>query len=137
LKQVGGLGLPYLCSPIEPLEVLKSNYALHREATEQAGHPLSELVPVMRTILITDNAALARRVKEQLADTAPRQLQGKDVNVDDWAIVGDRHFAKDRLTAYAEQLGITHLIGGGRLPRVEEVEQLHSHQYLLEMAESL
>lgn len=137
LKQVGGLGLPYLCSPIEPLAVLKSNYALHREATEQAGHTPSEVVPVMRTVLITDNAALAQRVKDQLADSAPRHLQGEDIDVEDWAIVGDRHYAKDRLAEYAEQLGITHLIGGGRLPRVEEVEQLHSQQSLLEIAESL
>jgi alkanesulfonate monooxygenase SsuD/methylene tetrahydromethanopterin reductase-like flavin-dependent oxidoreductase (luciferase family) len=137
LKQAGGLGLPYLCSPIEPLAMLKSNYALHREATKQAGHAPAEVVPVMRTILVTDNAALAKRVSGQLANSAPRQLQGEDVSVDEWAIVGDRHYARDRLAEYAEQLGITHLIGGGRLPRLEEVEQLHSQQHLLEIAESL
>ena len=137
LKQVGGLGLPYLCSPIEPLAVLKSNYALHREATKQAGHTLSPVIPVMRTVLITDDAALAKRVKNQLAENAPAQLQGEGTEVDDWAIVGDRHYSRDRLAEYTEQLGITHLIGGGRLPRIDEMEQLRSHQNLLEIAGSL
>lgn len=137
LKQVGKLGLPYLCSPIEPLELLKSNYALHREATEQAGHVLSPVIPVMRTVLITHSTTLAQRVKDKLVNSAPQHLRGKGIEVDDWAIIGDRHYAQDRLAEYVQQLGITHLIGGGRLPRIEEVEQLHSQQHLLEIAESL
>jgi alkanesulfonate monooxygenase SsuD/methylene tetrahydromethanopterin reductase-like flavin-dependent oxidoreductase (luciferase family) len=137
LKQVGGLGLPYLCSPIEPLAVLKSNYALHREAAEQMGHNLDPVVPVMRTVFITGNASLADRVKQRLAASALRQFQGGDVDVDDWAIVGDSEYARDRLAEYVETLGISHLIGGGRLPPLSESEQLCSHEWLLEIGQQL
>ena len=133
LKQVGTLGLPYLSSPIEPLADLKINYQLHREAAEQAGQTLDQVVPVMRTVLITDDKALASRTRERLARAAPSKLQRSQLALDDWAIIGDKHFARDRLYEYVEQLGITHLIGGGRLPPLEEREQLRSHEQLLEI----
>jgi alkanesulfonate monooxygenase SsuD/methylene tetrahydromethanopterin reductase-like flavin-dependent oxidoreductase (luciferase family) len=133
LKQVGSLGLPYISSPIESLADLKINYQLHRAAATQAGQTLEQIVPVMRTILITDDKALVARTRERLARAAPSKLLQKDVDLDDWAIIGDRHFAQDRLHEYVEQLGITHLIGGGRLPPLEEREQLRSHELLLEI----
>lgn len=133
LKQVGGLGLPYLSSPIEPLAMLESNYSLHRQAAEEAGKTLSETVPVMRNVLITEDSGLATRVREHLTSNAPQQLQGGPVDVDDWAIVGDLHFARDRLDEYVETLGITHLIGGGRLPAISEKDQLRSHEWLLDI----
>jgi alkanesulfonate monooxygenase SsuD/methylene tetrahydromethanopterin reductase-like flavin-dependent oxidoreductase (luciferase family) len=137
LKQAGGLGLPYLCSPIEPLEVVKSNYRLHREAAAEAGMALSPTVPVMRTVLITEDAGLAAKVRERLASSAPRHLQGGDAEVDDWAIVGDRHYARDRLTEYVESLKVSHLIGGGRLPAINESDQLRSHEWLLDIGSTL
>jgi alkanesulfonate monooxygenase SsuD/methylene tetrahydromethanopterin reductase-like flavin-dependent oxidoreductase (luciferase family) len=137
LKQVGGLGLPYLCSPIEPLAMLQSNYSLHREAAAEAGQTLSSTVPVMRTVLITEDESLATRVRQRLALTAPRHLQGGEVAVDDWAIVGDRHYARDRLAEYIETLGISHLIGGGRLPAISESDQLRSHEWLLDIGNAI
>jgi alkanesulfonate monooxygenase SsuD/methylene tetrahydromethanopterin reductase-like flavin-dependent oxidoreductase (luciferase family) len=137
LRQVGGLGLPYLSSPIEPLTLLQSNYSLHREAAAEAGQTLSSTVPVMRTVLITEDEGLAARVRERLASTAPRHLQGDDVEVDDWAIVGDRHYARDRLDEYVKTLGISHLIGGGRLPAIGETHQLQSHEWLLDIGSSI
>ena len=133
LKQVGGLGLPYLSSPIESLAMLESNYSLHRQAAAEAGKTLSGTIPVMRTVLITRDARLAARVREKLFATAPRHLQGGDIEVEDWAIVGDPHFARDRLSEYVETLGITHLIGGGRLPAISENDQLQSHEWLLDI----
>ncbi len=137
LKQVGGLGLPYLSSPIEPLSLLVSNYRLHREAAAEAGKALPPIVPVMRTVLITENGALASKVRERLASNAPGHLQGGDVAVDDWAIVGDRQYALDRLSEYVETLGISHFIGGGRLPAIDEREQLQSHEWLLDIGSAV
>jgi alkanesulfonate monooxygenase SsuD/methylene tetrahydromethanopterin reductase-like flavin-dependent oxidoreductase (luciferase family) len=135
LKQVGGLGLPYLCSPIEPLSRLAANYKLYREAAKEAGKTLAPVVPVMRTVLITENDRLASRVRDRLASSAPRRFQGGDVPVGDWAIVGDPHYARDRLSEYVETLEISHLIGGGRLPAIDERDQLKSHEWLLEIGE--
>ena len=137
LKQVGQLGLPYLCSPIEPLSLLESNYALHREAAEAAGNTLSATVPIMRTVLITEDPALAKKVRGRLASTVPRQFQGGDVEVDDWAIIGDRHYARDRVAEYVETLGVTHFIGGGRLPRIGENQVIQSHEWLMDIGSTL
>ena len=137
LKQVGSLGLPYLCSPIEPLALLKNNYALHKEAATEAGKQLAATIPVMRTVFITDDSGLAARMRERLDSSAPRHLQGGDVGIDDWAIVGDRHYARDRLTEYVQTLGITHLIGGGRLPAVDENDILQSHEWLLDVGNEI
>jgi hypothetical protein len=30
--------------------------------------------------------------------------------VDDWTIIGDEHFVRDRITEYRERLGVNHLI---------------------------
>jgi len=136
LKQVGGLGLPYLCSPIEPLEDLVTNVALHREAAEAAGQRLESTMPVMRTVFISEDAAALAHVKHRLASVVPPRLRRGEAAVDDWAIVGDRHYVRDRLAEYRARLGVTHLIGGGRLPVIEENLLLQSHQWLAEMGEA-
>lgn len=135
LKQAGGLGLPYLCSPIEPLEDLVANVVLHRNAAEAAGQRLEETMPVMRTVFISPDASAVARVMERLAASVPTRLRGEGVAVEDWAIVGDRHYVRDRLAEYRTRLGVTHLIGGGRLPIMEENLLLQSHQWLAEMGE--
>lgn len=135
LKQVGGLGLPYLCSPIETLEVLAANVALYREAAQAAGKTLAPTVPVMRTVFISDDPRAAAGVKRHLASSVPPRLRREGVPVDDWAIVGDRCYVRDRLAEYRERLAVTHLIGGGRLPAIDERLLLRSHEWLVEMGE--
>ena len=61
LAQAGSLGLPYLASPLEPLEVLEDNYAQHRAACTGAGHPLPDAVPVMRTVFVSEDAGAHRQ----------------------------------------------------------------------------
>jgi alkanesulfonate monooxygenase SsuD/methylene tetrahydromethanopterin reductase-like flavin-dependent oxidoreductase (luciferase family) len=137
LKQVGKLGLPYLSSPIEPLNRLAENYALHREAGIEAGQALPKTVPVMRTVFITDKNSLAADVKEATAKTLPPALRKKTTHVDDWAIIGDRPYVQDKLAEYVEQLGISHLIGGGRLPHIDNSDLLRSHEALASMASQI
>jgi len=136
LKQVGGLGLPYLCSPLETLAELVANVALHRAAAESAGHALAATTPVMRTVFICEHAATCAAVKAKLAGELPTRLRREGLAVDDWAIVGDRRYVRDKLTEYREVLAVTHLIGGGRLPPIDEKRLLQSHQWLAEMGES-
>jgi alkanesulfonate monooxygenase SsuD/methylene tetrahydromethanopterin reductase-like flavin-dependent oxidoreductase (luciferase family) len=93
-------------------------------------------MPVMRTVFISEDAAAVARVKEKLASVVPPRLRRGAAAVDDWAIVGDRHYARDRLAEYRARLGVTHLIGGGRLPMIEENLLLRSHQRLAEMGEA-
>lgn len=89
--------------------------------------------PVTRTIFISEDRTAATNVKQKLASSVPSRLRRDDVAVEDWAIIGDRRHARDRLDEYRERLSVTHLIGGGILPGVEENLLLQSHQWLAEM----
>jgi alkanesulfonate monooxygenase SsuD/methylene tetrahydromethanopterin reductase-like flavin-dependent oxidoreductase (luciferase family) len=131
LKQVGGLGLPYLASPVESLATLAANFRTYREAVTEAGHELPDAVPVMRTVYVSDSESEGQQLKKRLTELAP-SIRGRAAEpIDDWAIVGDRHFVADKLQAYIGELGMTHLIASGRLPGVSGDDVLRSHEQLL------
>ena len=115
LAQAGKLGLPYLASPMEPVQRLRDNYQRHAEASDEAGVPRPAELPIMRTLFVAKDAALLVRVREQLEQSA-RQLpssrlrRGISLAPDDWAIVGEPNEVRDKVAAYVEQLGMTHLI---------------------------
>jgi alkanesulfonate monooxygenase SsuD/methylene tetrahydromethanopterin reductase-like flavin-dependent oxidoreductase (luciferase family) len=111
LAQAGRLGLPYLASPLETLESLEQNYARHRTAVEEAGLPAPDQIPVMRTLFVTDGERETRTLRETLQAQA-RSLAGvaEDAAADAWSIVGEAGYVRERVTAYRQQLGMTHLI---------------------------
>jgi alkanesulfonate monooxygenase SsuD/methylene tetrahydromethanopterin reductase-like flavin-dependent oxidoreductase (luciferase family) len=111
LAQAGRLGLPYLASPMETLDTLEANYQRHCDAASDAGHPTVETVPVMRTIFVSSNRRQVNEVRERI-DAEARKLGrlAPDAAVDDWSIVGDEQFARDRISEYRERLGMNHLI---------------------------
>ena len=137
LKQVAGLGLPYLASPIESLDTLEANYQGYHQAIGAAGLAAVSTVPVMRTVFITDNGGLAEQVRTALAGTVPPAMQHKAAAVDDWAIVGDRHYARDKVSQYSERLGVSHLIARGGISGVTGAAQLRSHEQLLDVVSGL
>ena len=113
LAQAGKLGLPYLASPMEPVQRLRDNYQRHAEACAEAGVPRPAELPIMRTVFIADDAKLLARVREQLqqgARSIASSRSGISLEPDDWAIVGEPNEVRDKVSAYAEQLGMTHLI---------------------------
>jgi alkanesulfonate monooxygenase SsuD/methylene tetrahydromethanopterin reductase-like flavin-dependent oxidoreductase (luciferase family) len=136
LQQVASLGLPYLASPIESLQALEQNYRRFNTDVQEAGLAPVRTVPVMRTVFVTDDGALARQVRTALARVAPAGGQAA-ASVDDWAVVGDRCYARDKLAEYAERLALSHLIVRAGLPGVDEQQQLQSHQSLLEVVAAL
>ncbi len=111
LDQAGRLGLPYLASPMEPLETLLDNLRRHRAAAAGAGRQLEPVVPVMRSVFVTESATETVALREALAAQA-RALPGRPVpaDVDDWAIVGEPGAVRERVAEYRERLGMTHLI---------------------------
>lgn len=115
LAQAGRLGLPYLASPMEPLSRLRENYLRHAEACDAAGVDRPPEVPIMRTLFVSEDADLLARVRDQLGVSA-RQLAtgggrpGISLAPDDWAIVGEPREVEDKVAAYIEDLGMTHLI---------------------------
>jgi alkanesulfonate monooxygenase SsuD/methylene tetrahydromethanopterin reductase-like flavin-dependent oxidoreductase (luciferase family) len=137
LKQVAKLGLPYLASPIETLEGLAQNYGQYQAMVAEAGHAPVDTVPVMRSVFVTPDEALAGQVRDGLMKTIPPRLAEREVALDDWAIVGDRAYVADRLAEYREELGLSLLIVRAGIPGVSEAQQLHSHEQLLALSQAL
>ncbi len=131
LQQVAGLGLPYLASPIESLALLEQNYRRYHIDVAAAGHSAVATIPVMRTVFVTDDDALAAQVRTSLAAVVPKAMRKKSGAVQDWAIVGDRHYTRDKLAEYRERLQLSHLIVRAGIPGISEALQLQSQQHLL------
>ena len=110
LEQAGKLGLPYLASPIESLSALKNNYAMHAEAMKDEGLTASKIVPVMRSIFISDNAKEIATLKEKLSKRIEKAYLSKNENVDDCTILGCADEVAEKIENYIDQLGMTHLI---------------------------
>ncbi len=116
LAQAGRLGFPYLASPVESLSSLEANYARHAEAAESAGKPEVTTVPVMRTVFVAENSREGRSLREQVlaqARATPSVARKSDEATevaDDWCIVGEAGYVRDRIAEYRERLKVTHLI---------------------------
>ncbi len=111
LTQAGRLGLPYLASPVEPLDVLEANYRRHREALAAAQQPPPAETPVMRALFVTDDAAETSALRGVLQEQA--RSGGRlpaEAAVEDWTIIGEAGYVKERVAEYRERLGMTHLV---------------------------
>jgi alkanesulfonate monooxygenase SsuD/methylene tetrahydromethanopterin reductase-like flavin-dependent oxidoreductase (luciferase family) len=110
LQQVGRLGLPYLASPIETFRELQANFATYDAAVAAAGHTPITVRPVMRTVFVSEDRAAVGALRERLAHIKlPRGLETSP-QVDDWAIVGDGVYVRDKLAQYRAALGMSKLI---------------------------
>lgn len=136
-KQVASLGLPYLASPIESLAVLEENYQRYHKEVAAMGIPTVQTIPVMRSVFVTDDDTLAAKARAALEMAVPAALRGEDTAVDEWAIVGDRQYAQDKVSEYIERLGVSHLIVRAGISGIAEEEQIRSHGMLLEIISGL
>jgi alkanesulfonate monooxygenase SsuD/methylene tetrahydromethanopterin reductase-like flavin-dependent oxidoreductase (luciferase family) len=137
LRQVAGLGLPYLASPIESLAALEENYRDYHAAVAEAARPAVPTIPLMRSAFVAQDAATASQVRDGLRKLLPADRLDEVSELEDRVIVGDRHYVRDKLREYEERLGLSHLILRGGIPGVEEAEQLRSHGALLEIVGGL
>jgi alkanesulfonate monooxygenase SsuD/methylene tetrahydromethanopterin reductase-like flavin-dependent oxidoreductase (luciferase family) len=122
IAQVGSLGLPYLASPMESRAELQANYARHREAVSAQGLDYPDIVAVMRTVFVSEDAARCQVVRDKLASLpAPPLRRGDQPAVEDWCLVGSTTQVHEAIEAYREQLGMTHLVAVR--PRVAGIEE--------------
>ena len=133
LKQAGDLGLPYLASPVETFNSLKANLSEYRKhlVTEDNGLPTK--TPLMRTIFISENKETCNKVKASLAKENAARFRTEETSVDNWAIVGPRSYVLEELNKYVEELGIDYFIARGRIPRIDDRDQIKSHEALTEI----
>ncbi len=134
LAQAGRLGLPYLASPMETLDDLRANFDLHADAARAAGHGPVPVRPIMRTVFVGRNRREVQALKTRVgAAGRPRREDG--VDVDDWAVVGERGFVAEKLVEYREALGTTHMVIT-RL-RIGGVEERRLRESMAEVARLL
>jgi alkanesulfonate monooxygenase SsuD/methylene tetrahydromethanopterin reductase-like flavin-dependent oxidoreductase (luciferase family) len=133
LAQAGTLGLPYLCSPMESIATLESNYAQHAQAAAAAGVTLAPTVPLMRTVFVSDNADLIAQVKGELGSKIENQRLQAGEGVDDWTLIGTPMQVRDKLLHYQQRLGMTHLVST-RL-RIGGMDEADLRQSVLLLAE--
>lgn len=131
LKQVAGLGLPYLASPMDSLSRLEYNYGSYHDHIAACQLPAISTVPIMRSVFIAENNRRSAAVLDGLVKQLPKPMRETAGPAEDWAIVGSRTFVHDRLQEYREKLKLTHLIVRAGLPGVSSEEQLDSHEALL------
>jgi alkanesulfonate monooxygenase SsuD/methylene tetrahydromethanopterin reductase-like flavin-dependent oxidoreductase (luciferase family) len=130
IKQAGTLGLPYIASPMETLDSLLDKYAQHKDHSENAGHGAIETTPVMRTLFISENKQLLDTVRENLNKEGMNRIREQPADLDDWAIVGDSAYVRDKISEYEEKLGLDYLIARGRIPGVDNETQIASLEQL-------
>ena len=110
LAQAGKLGLPYLCSPMESLETLRGNFEVHRAEVEAAGLDLPEVVPLMRSVFVSEDQALLKKVKHEIQSKTENARLKTDEGVEDWVIIGEPNYVRDRIHQYQEELGMNYLV---------------------------
>lgn len=120
LAQAGSLGLPYLASPLETLEELQRNHALHAQACEAAGHALPPERPLIRTVFVSEDPQTLGLVRERLTSrlgelaarggVLPRNPSDR---IEDWTLIGTPAEVGMQIARYRETLGTTHLIATG------------------------
>lgn len=120
LMQASRRALPYLASPLEPLELIEENLAFHRENLPDGIDPSDIVVPVMRTVYVAERDAEAARVfaaleKETRAVRVPGQVpaalaRAAEAGVEERAVVGLASEVIDQLSRYRERLGMDLLV---------------------------
>lgn len=134
LAQVGRLGLPYLASPIESLAELKSNYAVHAAAVANAGKAPISTVPIMRTMYVSNDANDVRVIRERVANAKTATGKIPSTALDDWAIIGEPNFAREKLAEYQETLGMTEtIVTRLRLDGVEQTRLKNSLERIIDL----
>ncbi len=138
LRQAGRHGLPYLASPLETLDILCENHALHRSALPAGVDPACLPVAVMRTVFVAADDARARAVREALGAESARLSRGLPPalaraaagEVSERAIVGTASQAMDLIGRYRERLGMDLLIVRGGVAGARPEEETESLERL-------
>ncbi|MHC4164784.1 MAG: LLM class flavin-dependent oxidoreductase [Planctomycetota bacterium] len=118
LLQAAARGLPYLASPLESLDTLVANHALHRRHLPGAVRAETLDVAVMRTLHVAADAGEARRVRDAaaretrqlVARGSPTLARAAGGPVADRLLVGEPSRVAEGIAAYRERLGMDLLI---------------------------
>ncbi len=140
LAQAARWGLPYLASPMEPFDLIAENLAFHR-AEMTGGAPREDaVVPIMRTVFVSDDPLVLARVTAKLeAERRPPSLKlpkaiarAAQAPVEQRVVVGTRDEVMRKLERYREELGMNLLVARPLIGGVSIEEQRASLDCLLD-----
>ena len=142
IEQAGAYGLPYLASPVESLSSLARKYAEHRAACLAAGHDPPKMIPVMRTLFISQNRSVLKRARDlvKVQFEVRDNLLGQEAEAasEQLACVGSKQQVIDQIEALRTRLGVTHLVASRiRLAGIEDADLRKSVEALADIRGSL
>ncbi len=107
---------------MESLATLETNYARHTHAAIEAGHAELKTVPIMRTVFVAKNASESNALRERIHEEAQKSGRlEENASIDDWSIVGDEAYVRDKFAEYQERLRVSHLVATRlRIPGVDK-----------------
>jgi len=141
LLQAARHSLPYLASPMEPLDVLVENYAHWRAHLRGTLDPRGPRVPVMRTVHVARSDAEAARVRTALRAAqrplhraGPKALaRSVQAPLAERVLVGTASEVAEDLARYREQLDLDLLIARLGVPGGDAKEQHAALERLAEL----
>lgn len=118
LAQAARWGLPYLASPMEPFELIAENLAFHRSELQGGSAPDEAVVPIMRTVFVSEDPRTLARVFAKLeGERRPPSLKlpkaiarAAAAPIEERVVVGTRDEVVARLARYREELGMNLLV---------------------------
>lgn len=139
LLQSARHGLPYLASPIESLDVLAENFALHRASLPAHVDPTRLPAPVMRTVFVAGNderlriarAALAAEAARASRSLPPALARAASAAPAERALVGTAPEVIDLVARYRDRLGMDLLIVRSDLAGIPPEESQESLERLV------
>ena len=140
LAQAARRGLPYLASPVETLDQIARNQALHRAGLPDAVR--STLSLVMRTVFVSDDERVCAAIRERLAREISARRTGlpRAVNtaleapIEERVVVGGVQEVIERLVRDRARLGLDLLIVR---PQVEGIDRTVLERSLVALAETV
>ena len=146
LLQASRRALPYLASPLEPLDLIEENLTFHRENLPEGVEASDLVVPVMRAVYVAASDNEAARVyaaleKEGRAVRPRGRLPASIARAaaaapEDRAIVGLRNEVSDRIATYRERLGIDLLVARPQMGAASPSQREASLERLAELVAS-
>ena len=143
LAQAARRGLPYLASPIETYDQIRENLTHHREGIGDTACTGRWVTPVMRTVFISNEASVCRRVLEGLTQEGRRSAPPASPKLpaalaravaapaSERVIVGGVEAVKERLNEYKKNLGMNLLVMRPQVPGVSESQRRGSFDHLV------
>jgi alkanesulfonate monooxygenase SsuD/methylene tetrahydromethanopterin reductase-like flavin-dependent oxidoreductase (luciferase family) len=140
LAQAARWGLPYLASPMEPFDLIAENLAFHR-GEKRNGAPADEaVVPIMRTIFVSEDRDTLAKVYAKLeAERRPPSVKlpkaiarAAAAPFEERVVVGNPDEVRERLARYCNELNMNLLIGRPHIGGASQAQQEASMRTLIE-----